>query len=154
MALLQAHHGRCLQDISDTFDTLFILRFTVSENQHFDLSIILTWSSVLLWLMELNCQTVDDIKKYYQCAGAACNDNTCVTHKNSCYTWSSVSLVATVCLACALLCMENQISFPLYTHQFKKSATRFFFNLHNESVLMPPIYCLGSQENNQLCSGF
>lgn len=65
--------------------------------------------------------------------------------QDSCRT---ISLVATVCFQCALLCMENYFCIPLYTRQFKKAAIRSFFNLHNESVLMPPIYCLGSQQNN------
>lgn len=110
-----------------------------------DLSIMLTWSRITL---KLNCRSVDSIKKQYQCAGGAYNEHTCSTHKESCCTCSSVSLAAAVFLTCALLCVENYICFPLYTHQFKKSAICCFFNLHNESVLMPPIYCLGSQQNN------
>lgn len=45
-------------------------------------------------------------------------------------------------------CVLNYICFPMYAHQFKKAAIHRFFNLHNESVLMPLIYCLASQQNN------
>lgn len=145
MALLQAHHG--LQGGSDNFDSLFILRFTACEKT------VLTSASCLhgaelLCVLKLNCRSADSIKKQYQCAGSAYNEHTCSTHKESCCTCSSVSLAAAVFLTCALLCVENYICFPLYTHQFKKAAICCFFNLHNESVLMPPIYCLGSQQNN------
>lgn len=123
MTLLQAHHGRCLRDGGVASDSL---RFTALA------------TTTLILTSELNyyCPSVNvwsGVLEQNVAVGPAGSYRTARRLRHASPSPS---------------CVLNYICFPVHAHQFKEAAIRRFFNLHNESVLMPPIYCLVSQQNN------